>query len=174
MHAFRKQCISAVRHFGGCSGMIRQPDCRNCLHFYRISWKSFIIDRKNVCNLVSSHVSPSLTRPDVLPAEERPSEASPCPVAGEYEGVIPDTGDQLGAKLYSDCNSPGIMFYSVLSLDNHSIVYEGEAAVVLTWLQMFKLCLGLTSNSDTFICILTSHHVPLQKFHLTPVWGHPL
>ena len=73
-------------------------------------------------------MSPSLTRPDVLPAEERPSEASPCPVAGEYEGVIPDTGDQLGAKLYSDCNSPGIMFYSVLSLDNHSIVYEGEAA----------------------------------------------
>ena len=47
-------------------------------------------------------------------------------MSGEYEGVIPDTGGQLGAKLYSDCGSPGIMFYSVISLDNHSSVYEGE------------------------------------------------
>ena len=31
------QVISAVWQFGGRSGMIRQPQCRNWLHFYRIT-----------------------------------------------------------------------------------------------------------------------------------------
>ena len=49
---------------------------------------------------------------------------SPCPVAGEYNGVIPDA-TMLCAKLYSDCNNPEIMFYTVFSCGNNSLVYEG-------------------------------------------------
>ncbi|XP_063599370.1 uncharacterized protein LOC134775737 [Penaeus indicus] len=48
---------------------------------------------------------------------------SPCPVAGEYTGVIPDA-TILCAKLYSDCNNPEIMFYTVFSCYNRSEVIE--------------------------------------------------
>ncbi|XP_042887996.1 uncharacterized protein LOC122263573 [Penaeus japonicus] len=48
---------------------------------------------------------------------------SPCPVAGEYTGVIPDA-PILCAKLYSDCNNPEIMFYTVFSCYNRSEVIE--------------------------------------------------
>nr|XP_045585186.1 uncharacterized protein LOC123747194 [Procambarus clarkii] len=48
---------------------------------------------------------------------------SPCPVAGEYTGVIPDA-PLLCAKLYSDCNNPEIMFYTVYSCSNRSEVME--------------------------------------------------
>ncbi|XP_043225565.1 uncharacterized protein LOC122383321 [Amphibalanus amphitrite] len=57
-----------------------------------------------------------------------------CPVAGEYEGVIPETGDQLCAKLYSDCNNPDIMFYTVISCENASDIYEErEYRCLGTW-----------------------------------------
>ena len=42
------QAISAVRQFGGRSGMIRQPQCRNWLHFYRITCRLSKIGRKKV------------------------------------------------------------------------------------------------------------------------------
>ena len=42
------QAISAVRHFGGRSGIIRRAVCRNWLHFYRIPCRVFIIGRKKV------------------------------------------------------------------------------------------------------------------------------
>ena len=42
------QAISAVRQFGGRSGMIRQPQCRNWLHFYQITCRLSKIGRKNV------------------------------------------------------------------------------------------------------------------------------
>lgn len=48
---------------------------------------------------------------------------SPCPVAGEYTGVIPDAS-VLCAKLYSDCNNPEIMFYTVFSCYNRSEIFE--------------------------------------------------
>jgi hypothetical protein len=49
---------------------------------------------------------------------------SPCPIAGEYTGEIPDnTG--LCAKLYSDCNNPEIMFYTIANC-SEAQVYEGE------------------------------------------------
>ncbi|XP_043225556.1 uncharacterized protein LOC122383317 [Amphibalanus amphitrite] len=70
----------------------------------------------------------------ITQGKEKPMEESPCPVSGEYQGVIPDTDDQLGAKLYSDCSSPGIMFYSVLSRGNHSHIYEErEYRCLGTW-----------------------------------------
>ena len=47
-------------------------------------------------------------------------------MAGEYEGVVPETGEQLCAKLYSDCNNPDIMFYTVISCENASDIYEGK------------------------------------------------
>ncbi|XP_033606247.1 uncharacterized protein LOC111861520 [Cryptotermes secundus] len=48
---------------------------------------------------------------------------SPCPVAGEYTGVIPDATN-LCAKLSSDCKSPEIMYYMVSDC-SQSEIYEG-------------------------------------------------
>ena len=42
---------------------------------------------------------------------------------GEYTGVIPDT-EGLCAKLYSDCNNPEIMFYTIFNCFNRSEVFE--------------------------------------------------
>ncbi len=53
------------------------------------------------------------------------TEPTPYPIIGEYTGVIPDT-DGLCAKLYSDCNNPEIMFYTIFNCFNRSEVYEGE------------------------------------------------
>ncbi len=51
------------------------------------------------------------------------TEPTPYPIVGEYTGVIPDT-DGLCAKLYSDCNNPEIMFYTIFNCFNRSEVYE--------------------------------------------------
>ncbi|RXG50999.1 hypothetical protein Avbf_14837, partial [Armadillidium vulgare] len=48
---------------------------------------------------------------------------SPCPVAGEYDGVLPDE-PSFCAKLYSDCNNLEIMFYTVYSCRNKSTIFE--------------------------------------------------
>jgi len=48
---------------------------------------------------------------------------TPYPIIGEYTGVIPDT-DGLCAKLYSDCNNPEIMFYTIFNCFNRSEVFE--------------------------------------------------
>ncbi|XP_046406160.1 uncharacterized protein LOC124171057 [Ischnura elegans] len=48
---------------------------------------------------------------------------SPCPIAGEYTGFIPDDSG-LCAKLYSDCNRPEIMFYRVSACTPEPEVYE--------------------------------------------------
>ena len=50
---------------------------------------------------------------------------TPYPIVGEYTGVIPDT-DGLCAKLYSDCNNPEIMFYTIFNCFNRSEVFEGK------------------------------------------------
>nr|CAD7460876.1 unnamed protein product [Timema tahoe] len=53
---------------------------------------------------------------------------SPCPVAGEYAGYIPDaTG--LCAKLSSDCKSPEIMYYTVSDC-SHNEIYEASINLV--------------------------------------------
>ena len=69
---------------------------------------------------------PASLRGAFHPAGKRIHQEASCPVAGEYEGVIPETGEQLCAKLYSDCNNPDIMFYTVISCENASDIYEGE------------------------------------------------
>lgn len=51
------------------------------------------------------------------------SDESPCPIAGDYSGVIPDTTG-LCAKLRSNCANPDRMFYSVSNCANRSEVYE--------------------------------------------------
>ena len=53
------------------------------------------------------------------------SNPTPYPIIGEYTGVIPDT-DSFCAKLYSDCNNPEIMFYSIFNCFNRSEIFEGE------------------------------------------------
>ena len=48
----------------------------------------------------------------------------PCPIAGEYIGVLPDAPGLCG-KMSSDCNNPNIMFYTVSDCHNQSHVYQG-------------------------------------------------
>jgi len=50
-------------------------------------------------------------------------EKAPYMFTGEYTGVIPDT-EGLCAKLYSDCNNPEIMFYTIFNCFNRSEVFE--------------------------------------------------
>lgn len=49
---------------------------------------------------------------------------SPCPVDGEFEGLIPDS-NELCAKLWSECESPDIMYYQV-SVCGYDEVFEGK------------------------------------------------
>ena len=49
--------------------------------------------------------------------------ATPCPITGDYSGVIPGSNG-LCAKVASDCNNPDIMFYTVTTCDNRSHVLE--------------------------------------------------
>ena len=51
------------------------------------------------------------------------SETAPYMFTGEYTGVIPDT-EGLCAKLYSDCNNPEIMFYTIFNCFNRTEVFE--------------------------------------------------
>ncbi len=53
------------------------------------------------------------------------TDSTPYPIDGEYTGVIPDT-EGLCAKLYSDCNNPEIMFYTIFNCFNRSEVFEGK------------------------------------------------
>lgn len=49
---------------------------------------------------------------------------SPCPVNGEFIGIIPDA-EGLCAKLSSNCQQPDIMYYQVAACDEDQI-YEGK------------------------------------------------
>lgn len=49
--------------------------------------------------------------------------ASPCPVDGEFYGFIPDA-EGLCAKLWSDCQTPDIMFYQVSACE-YDEIFEG-------------------------------------------------
>ncbi|XP_058058208.1 uncharacterized protein LOC131209215 [Anopheles bellator] len=48
---------------------------------------------------------------------------SPCPIVGEFAGIIPDD-DGLCAKLSSECESQDIMYYQISGCDDKSEVYE--------------------------------------------------
>jgi hypothetical protein len=50
---------------------------------------------------------------------------SPCPITGEYTGLIPDASG-LCARLFSDCENPESMHYKVYNCYNASDVYEGQ------------------------------------------------
>ena len=54
------QAISAVRQFGGRSSMIRQPQCRNWMHFFRITCRLCKIGREKVYVLLWEEVEYSL------------------------------------------------------------------------------------------------------------------
>jgi len=57
-----------------------------------------------------------------------PSEAISCPIAGEYVGVLPDAPG-LCAKMSSDCNNPGTMYYTVTDCADRSHVYQEDVKV---------------------------------------------
>ncbi|XP_023230618.1 uncharacterized protein LOC111630705 [Centruroides sculpturatus] len=51
------------------------------------------------------------------------AQISPCPITGDYTGVVPGT-TTLCAKVASDCNNPDIMFYTVSNCEDRSHIYE--------------------------------------------------
>ena len=55
---------------------------------------------------------------------ENPLEQSSCPIAGQYNGVLPDSS-QLCAKITSDCNNLVIIHIYGLSIkiQSHQIFY---------------------------------------------------
>ncbi|CAG0923354.1 unnamed protein product, partial [Notodromas monacha] len=61
---------------------------------------------------------------DDLSAGKEVLEESPCPITGEYTGLIPDASG-LCARLFSDCENPESMHYKVYNCYNASDVYEG-------------------------------------------------
>ncbi|XP_071543356.1 uncharacterized protein [Panulirus ornatus] len=52
-------------------------------------------------------------------------EPTTCPIVGTYAGQLPDASG-ICAQLYSDCDSPEIMYYTVSACRNASTVYERE------------------------------------------------
>ncbi|GLH02739.1 uncharacterized protein LOC103519401 [Gryllus bimaculatus] len=64
-----------------------------------------------------------------IPERLERARETPCPVLGEYTGVIPDA-QGLCARLASDCASPEAMFYAV-SECTQAEVYEGSP--IRTW-----------------------------------------
>lgn len=50
-------------------------------------------------------------------------EPTTCPIVGTYAGQLPDASG-ICAQLYSDCDSPEIMYYTVSACRNASTVYE--------------------------------------------------
>eukprot|EP00095_Tigriopus_kingsejongensis_P012515 maker-scaffold455_size166772-snap-gene-0.31 protein:Tk12515 transcript:maker-scaffold455_size166772-snap-gene-0.31-mRNA-1 annotation:"hypothetical protein L798_09419" len=58
---------------------------------------------------------------------------SSCPIAGDYNGILPDNPN-FCAKLSSDCNNPDVMFYSVSSCDTqHQILEDREYQCLGQW-----------------------------------------
>ena len=71
-----------------------------------------------------------LDRAWVTQGRSEVSDPTPYPITGEYTGSIPDT-EGLCAKLYSDCNNPEIMFYTIFNCFKHSEVYEGKITTLI-------------------------------------------
>lgn len=84
-------------------------------------------------------------------------ELSPCPIDGEFVGLIPDAED-LCARLWSDCDANDTMNYQV-SFCGHDEIFDGE----------FSFSFGhfgfLISSIQMFIEVFTSisHHYLLVK-----------
>ena len=100
------QAMSAVRQFGGRSGMIRQPQYRNSLHFYRITCILSKISRKKVYylslnRLISSYRLLSLSHTVVSSVRvqkhlTRPSEpAVSDPAWSLVSGLLTDNNRRL-------------------------------------------------------------------------------
>ena len=62
---------------------------------------------------------------------------TPCPITGDYTGVVPGVTD-ICAKIASDCNNPDIMFYTVSSCENRSHIYEGNCNYELILIIFFS------------------------------------
>ena len=58
-------------------------------------------------------------------ARQTPVQTVSCPIAGQYEGVLPDAPG-LCARLSSDCNNKDVMFYTVAESHNTSNIYQGK------------------------------------------------
>ncbi|XP_062556321.1 uncharacterized protein LOC134221144 [Armigeres subalbatus] len=57
---------------------------------------------------------------------------SPCPIVGEFAGVIPDD-EGLCAKLSSECVSPDIMYYQISACEFNEIYEEREYRCLGQW-----------------------------------------
>lgn len=59
-------------------------------------------------------------------------EKSPCPVSGLYTGNIPDE-TSLCAKLSSDCESPEVMYYSVMDCETQQVFEDRQYRCLGQW-----------------------------------------
>ncbi|XP_029723594.2 uncharacterized protein LOC109404186 [Aedes albopictus] len=57
---------------------------------------------------------------------------SPCPIVGEFSGVIPDD-EGLCAKLSSECGSPDIMYYQISACEFDEVYEEREYRCLGQW-----------------------------------------
>lgn len=62
-------------------------------------------------------------------------ELSPCPIDGEFVGLIPDAED-LCARLWSDCEKNDTMNYQV-SICGHDEIFDGLLSIYLSFLCFF-------------------------------------
>ncbi|XP_015903977.1 uncharacterized protein [Parasteatoda tepidariorum] len=53
----------------------------------------------------------------------KPTQMFPCPIMGDYTGILPENPG-FCAKVASDCNNPDVMFYTVSSCENKSLIFE--------------------------------------------------
>ncbi|XP_059091334.1 uncharacterized protein LOC131886899 [Tigriopus californicus] len=99
---------------------------------------------------------------------------TPYPIIGEYTGVIPDT-DGLCAKLYSDCNNPEIMFYTIFNCFNRSEVFEEREYRCLGEWREDGLIYTYTERRDMigyecFVGLVSTTSRPRKRITALPSW----
>lgn len=63
-------------------------------------------------------------------------EMSPCPIDGEFVGLIPDA-DDLCARLWSDCNRNDTMNYQV-SICGHDEIFDGMLSITSVFPNLYN------------------------------------
>ena len=71
-----------------------------------------------------------IDRPWITQGRRQSLQPTPCPISGDYTGVVPEE-TSLCTKMSSDCNNPDIMFYTVSLCQNRSHVFERKLSVFI-------------------------------------------
>ncbi|XP_058121055.1 uncharacterized protein LOC131285020 [Anopheles ziemanni] len=90
---------------------------------------------------------------------------SPCPIIGEFSGIIPDD-EGLCAKLSSECESQDIMYYQISACDYTNEVYEEREYRCLGQWTHRNIVYTYTQRRDvgTYECFVGTMHSDRQIF----------